>query len=293
MSLEEEMATSLMTRRQMLSAILFSALCVIPVTATAIPYSYGFAAQAISNFSVAGGIIDSSSFSSLTSTSASVTGLPSDSHVDPTDAIQAFVGPPSSRPPENYFAPKGKVDADYARSDTVAAGAINNWDTVNVAESYLAAPTISMQTGEAEGNWGFEFEIILDGIDYLNFGFGFDQAIHIGLSNDALFPGSSVIAGLGFEVVLFNETSGDFASFRPSELNIELVAIDPTPGLGYESGGYYSFSLPAFSDGLWTVKVVGEEYVQTHLAKAPTPTTLALMGLGLVVFGFSRKGSVA
>jgi hypothetical protein len=282
MSLEGDMSTRFMTHSHLSPAVLIFALCVIPATAIAIPYSYGFAAQTISNFSVTGGIIDSSSFSSLTSTSASVTGLPPDSHDDPTDAIQAFVGPPSSRPPENYFAPKGKKDADYARSDSLVAGAINNWDTANLAESYLATPAISMKTGEAEGDWGFEFDITMGATGEVTFTFEYINQVHVELSSDALFPGSSAAAGIKLEVAVLNADSGASLIFTPSELNIALAVVDPFLPLEYlhQGQGTVGFTTPAIDQGLWTVTVVGEEYAQTSLAKAPTPTALALMGLG-------------
>jgi len=100
--------------------------------------SYAYSVQQLSNFVLTGGTVGTTTAGS--NNVAIQTGSPNGSvnTLGTTDAAQAFVG--TGAPAENTFTPKGQVNPDYVRSDSLVTSTpfTGTFATNTVAEGFLS-----------------------------------------------------------------------------------------------------------------------------------------------------------
>jgi hypothetical protein len=246
---------------------------------------YAYAVQQTSNYTFTGATVGT--FTPLTSTSAAQVGSVSGSeaHTGTLDALQSYVGPGGTRPPENTFDPLGLVHPDYARGD--AQITIGPFGTKNVAESFLIGPGNSA----GSGSWAVNAPITLTAAGVLTLGFNFTNQLTV-RNTGVPFPGSAA-ADFSYTFTIQNAAGDTVFSSSPLAIN-KNASLTTIGTIDLPTSGPITITTGTLAAGTYTGTIAGSEHVFINSVPEPGSMGLLLIGLGaLVGVGFRKRISLA
>ena len=204
-----------------------------PNKALSASFSYAFAQQEITGLKVfvpdptfPGGRLPSSTVSTISlarviDTPGGIAGP----NVDPTDAMQAYVGP-EPVPGENSFAKKGRETPDYARADVeLREGRIENGldgaNGENIAESFLGKPISGLfgDEGVAVSSWEITTESFTIPASPIFIDIAFNNELDVEIKD--VLGGSSAKANVIFQMQIAGLTNNEVITLFPERLNLE------------------------------------------------------------------------
>jgi len=231
---------------------------------------YAYAVEQTSGYTFAGATVGT--ISPLTSTSSAQVGSisGSESHTGTFDALQSYVGPAAGRPAENTFTPKGQVDPDYARGDSLIA--TGPFSTNNVAEAYLLA---SGNSGSS-GSWAVSAPITVTTAGAVTLGFNFTNQLTL-LNTGSPFPGV-VAADYNYSFTVQDAAGNTVFTSSPNAVNRSNSLTVPG-SIDAPNSGTLSITTGTLAAGTYTATISGSEH--TFINAVPEPGSLALTAIGV------------
>jgi hypothetical protein len=249
---------------------------------------YAYAVQQTSGYTFTGATVGT--LTPLTSTSAAqVSGIISGAvaHSGTLSPGQSYVGLAGTAPLPLTFTPKGLVDPDYARGDSLITAAPAAFGTNNVAEAFMIGPGNSA----GSGSWAVSAPITLTAAGVLTLGFNFTNQLTL-LHTGSPFPGT-VAADFSYTFTVQNAAGAVVFTNSPAAINSNASLTIPG-SINLPGSGSITISTTTLPAGTYTGTIAGSEHTFINSVPEPGSMGLLLIGLGaLVGVGFRKRISLA
>jgi len=201
---------------------------------------------------------------------------------------QAFSGP-GVAPAENTFNPAGPMGTFTGiRSDaSIGAGAVSTGGVAvsNVAEGYGYTP-LGVATGGNTATINFAITLATSGLSVL---LDFQNLYNLIVHTDNV--GDTATASITNSFSITNKTTGQQVfSYGPFPITQQISSQNGSP-LDSSTSNTFNASVQsiALAAGSYNVSLSSSATATIIGQPIPEPTTLALLGAGLLALGFSRK----
>jgi len=238
---------------------------------------YAFAVQQTSAYSVTGGTLGALSVNS--SSSAAQGGIPSgsDAHAATFDALQSYIGPALTAPPQNTYTPKGQVNPDYTRGDALVDSPVLG--THNVAETFLTHPG----NNSSSGAWSVTAPLTVTSSGAVSTSFAYTNQLTV---THTSAPGDTVQASYSYNLTIQNSSGTVVFSSAPTAVNGSLALIAPG-ALSAPGAGTVTVTSGVLPTGSYIFTITGTETVFANIV--PEPASCLLIAGALISFASRRR----